>query len=130
VVVGWSENPIMQRPMTAAEFLESGHVAVRISNQNTFIERALENLSETRRIEVTAPSFLQAPWLLPGTMRLALMHERLARIVAPNLSLAIAECPVPLPVMSEMMQYHATRSKDAALVWLRSKLLEIARRSG
>jgi LysR family transcriptional regulator, nod-box dependent transcriptional activator len=130
VVVGWSGNPVMQRPMTQADFFASGHVAVRISGRDTFIESALREYGERRRIEITAPSFIQAPWLLPGTHRLALMHERLARLVAPRLSLSIAEAPIELPVMHEMMQYHSARSNDAALAWLREQLLAIAARSG
>jgi DNA-binding transcriptional LysR family regulator len=126
VVVGWSGNPIMQRALTQADFFASGHVAVRISGRDTFIEGALRRYGEQRRIEVTAPSFIQAPWLLPGTQRLALMHERLARLVAPRLSLAIAEAPVDLPIMREMMQYHTARANDAALAWLRQQLVAVA----
>lgn len=126
VVVGWSGNPLMQRPMTEHDFLESGHVAVQIGGRNTFIESALQELEVQRRIDVTAPSFIQAPWLLPGTNRLALMHERLARIVAPSLSLAIADPPFELPVMREMMQFHAARKNDAAVRWLRGRLLGLA----
>jgi LysR family nod box-dependent transcriptional activator len=127
VVVGWSGNRLMSRPITQREFLDSGHVAVRISGRHSFIENALRERGIQRRIEVTAPSFIQAPWLLPGTSRLALMHERLARIVAPTLSLALQESPIALPIMREMMQYHAARAGDAALRWLRGKLLELAR---
>jgi LysR family nod box-dependent transcriptional activator len=128
VVVGWSGNPVMRGPMTENEFLESGHVAVRIDGRASFIEDALQELGLQRRVEVVAPSFIQAPWLLPGTNRLALMHERLARIVAPGLSLAIAEPPIQLPVMREMMQFHAARESDAAVRWLRSKLRQLAKR--
>lgn len=128
VVVGWSGNPMMHRPMTEADFFATGHVAVRISGRDTFIESALRKYGE-RRIEVTAPSFIQAPWLLPGTQRLALMHQRLAALVAPRLSLSIAEAPIDLPIMREMMQYHSARSNDAALTWLRKQLLEVAARA-
>jgi LysR family nod box-dependent transcriptional activator len=126
VVVGWAGNPVMQRPMTERDFLDSGHVAVQIGGRDTFIESALQEMGLRRRIEVTAPSFIQAPWLLPGTNRLALMHERLARIVAPGLSLAIVEPPIEIPVMREMMQFHAARQSDAAVRWLRAKLIGLA----
>lgn len=126
VVVGCSGNPVMQRPMTEEDFFAAGHVAVRISGRDTFIESALRKYGERRRIEVTAPSFIQAPWLLPGTHRLALMHERLATLVAPRLSLSIAESPVELPVMREMMQFHTARSNDTALGWLRQQILAVA----
>jgi len=117
---------VMQRPLTERDFLDSGHVAVQIGGRDTFIESALQEMGLRRRIEVTAPSFIQAPWLLPGTNRLALMHERLARIVAPGLSLAIVEPPVQIPVMREMMQFHAARQSDAAVRWLRAKLIGLA----
>jgi LysR family transcriptional regulator, nod-box dependent transcriptional activator len=129
VVVGWSGNPLMQSAITKREFLDSGYVDVRISGRETFIDSALRERGIHRRIEVTAPSFIQAPWLLPGTRRLALMHERLAKIVAPGLALAIAEPPIELPLMCEMMQYHAARSGDAGLQWLRGKLHNLANRA-
>lgn len=127
VVVGWSGNPLLKSALTQEGFLAAGHIAVQISERDTFIESVLRKAGIERRIEVAVPSFNQAPWLLPGTMRLALMHERLARIVAPALGLAIAECPVELPVMREMTQYHPTRTNDAALQWLREQLLRLAR---
>jgi LysR family transcriptional regulator, nod-box dependent transcriptional activator len=130
VVVGWSGNSLLHRPMTEDDFFAAGHVAVRISDRDTFIEGALRKYGSRRKIEVTAPSFIQAPWLLPGTLRLALMHERLAALVAPNLSLSIAECPVELPVMREMMQFHAARANDAGLSWLRYKLKHLAQMAG
>ena len=126
VVVGWSGNPVMQKPLTIDGFFDSGHVAVQIGHRNTFIEQALEAHVQKRRIEITAPSFIQAPWLIPGTMRLSLMHERLANIVAPAASLVIAEPPIELPVMEEMMQFHASRTADEALIWLRGKLKQVS----
>ncbi|MEP4337356.1 MAG: LysR substrate-binding domain-containing protein, partial [Roseobacter sp.] len=129
VVVGWSGNPLMREPLTVEGFLNSGHVAVQIGHRNSFIEREFEAQGRERRIEITAPSFIQAPWLIPGTMRLALMHERLAKIVAPAASLTIAEPPIDLPVMQEMMQYHASRERDEAVIWLRQQLLQVVRRS-
>jgi hypothetical protein len=57
------------------------------------------------------------------------MHERLAKLVAPRLSLSIAEAPIDLPIMREMMQYHSARSNDAALAWLRQHLLAVASRA-
>ncbi|WP_417318715.1 LysR family transcriptional regulator [Emcibacter sp.] len=126
VVVGWSENPVMKHPMTQEAFFSSGHVAVLISGGETYVERALRDRGLRRSVEVTAPSFIQVPWLLTGTMRLALMHERLARLMAPALSLTIAETPFELPVMREMMQFHTARKKDAGLQWLCHKLKTLA----
>jgi DNA-binding transcriptional LysR family regulator len=126
VIVGWRQNPVMRAPITQATFLNCGHVTVRISNQDTFIEAILLKLFPERRIEVSAQSFIQVPWLLRGTNRLSVMHERLAKVTAPIFDLAIAEPPFPLPVMREMMQSHVARSNDEGLVWLRERIRQFA----
>jgi hypothetical protein len=46
------------------------------------------------------------------------MHERLARIFASRLDIAIAEMPFDFPVLREMIQYHQTRENDTGLRWL------------
>jgi LysR family transcriptional regulator, nod-box dependent transcriptional activator len=122
VVVGWKDNPIFNRELTVDDYLASGHVAVRIFDRDTFIESILSKQAPDRQIEVIAQSFIQVPWLLRGTRRLSVMHERLAKVAAPVFDLAFADAPLVLPVMREMMQYHVTRSSDAGLVWLRDRL--------
>ena len=127
VVVGCERNPLLDAPMTSEAFAAAGHVAVRIGGRNTYIENELSRQGLRRRVEVYAPSFIQAPWLLPGTRRVTLMHERLARLVAPVLGLRMVAPPFKVPVMREMMQFHATRQSDEGLGWLRSRLGALAR---
>lgn len=127
VVVGAQDNALLHTPLTRASFLEAGHVAVRIGNQDTFVEGALNTLVPERRIEVCAQSFIQVPWLLRGTNRLSVMHERLAQTAAPVHELAIAELPFHVPNMREMMQYHVARTHDAGLSWLRERIIRFAR---
>jgi LysR family nod box-dependent transcriptional activator len=122
VVVGCRDNPVFRRPMTREAFLSSGHVAVRIFGRDSFIENILSKAVPERRIEVIAQSFIQVPWLLRGTRRLAVMHERLAKVSAPVFGLSFCDAPFDLPIMHEMMQHHVTRSSDAGLGWLRERL--------
>lgn len=126
VIVGCKHNPLLQVPMTNEIFAAAGHVAVRIDGRNTYIENELSRLGLVRRIEVYAPSFIQAPWLLPGTRRIALMHERLALLMAPVLGLRTVVPPFEVPVMREMMQFHATQQSDEGLGWLRARLSSLA----
>jgi LysR family transcriptional regulator, nod-box dependent transcriptional activator len=122
VIVGCRHNPLFAQPLTRETFAAAGHVAVRVDGRNTYIENELGRLGLTRRVEVYAPSFVQAPWLLPGTSRIALMHERLARLMAARLGLTIADPPFTVPIMHEMMQFHAAQETDAGLTWLRGSL--------
>ena len=128
VVVGWNENPLLSRPLGVGEFACARHIAVRIDGRNTYVENALDRLSLQLRVEVIAPSFIQLPHFLPGTMRIALMHERLARHMAAILPLAIAEPPVAIPPMREMAQYHGARASDAGLAWLLRGIRDVASR--
>ena len=122
VVVGCAHNPLLAVPLTLEGFVTAGHVAVRIDGRNTYVENELERLGLARRVEVQAPSFIQAPWLLPGTARIALMHERLAQLMAPLLGLRIVPPPFEVPIMREMVQFHSTRRSDEGLAWLVSRL--------
>ena len=122
VVVGCRRNPLLRTPLTLEGFAGAGHVAVRVDGHNTYVENELSRLGISRTVEVYAPSFIQAPWLLPGTKRIALMHERLARLVAPALGLTIVPSPIAVPTMHEMMQFHAVQEADAGLAWLRTSL--------
>ena len=126
VVAGWNDNPLFAGRLSMEAYLRSGHVAVRIFDRDTFAENILYKLVPERRIEVIAQSFIQVPWLLRGTMRISVMHERLARVAAPVFDLAMADTPFELPIMHEMMQYHSTRAKDAGLLWLRERLKSFA----
>lgn len=126
VVVACRSNPLLASPLTAEAFAAAGHVAVQIDGRNTFIENELNRLGLERRVEVHAPSFIQAPWLLPGTKRIALMHERLAKLMAPIIGLRISALPLEVSAMREMIQFHSARRADEGLAWLRGKLRRLA----
>lgn len=124
VVAGCRDNPELLQPLTSETFAAAGHVAVRIDGRNTFIENELSRRGLARRVEIHAPSFIQAPWYLPGTKRLALMHERLARLMAPSLGLRIVSPPFAIGPMREMIQYHSAQRADQGLAWLVGVLRE------
>lgn len=127
VVAGWAGNPVFEGVMNEEAFFSCGHVAVEIAGSGSFIETHLRSEPDRRRIAVVAPSFSIVPWLLPGTHHLALMHRRLAHVFAPMLPLRLAEPPIALPVMREMIQYHSARATDQGTQWLLGRVLHAAR---
>lgn len=129
VVVGWAENPIFARGLSARDFEAAGHVSVSVGSGRTpaFADRELELQARQRRIEVTCANFTSIPWLVCGTMRLALMQERLVAPVARQFPIAWAPVPFPLTPMREMMQHHRAREPDEGLRWLRERIRQAAR---
>lgn len=124
VVVGWSHNPLMSGDMTEEDFFGSGHIAVAFGSGRTtsFADRQMELSGRKRHVEIVAPFFTAVPWLLEGTLRLAIMHERLVGALAGRFEIASCELPFAMPAMRQMVFYHEARRDDAGLAWLRAKL--------
>jgi DNA-binding transcriptional LysR family regulator len=131
VVVGWAQNPVFKHGLTEADFYAAGHVTVAMGSARTpaFADSHLQHLAHNRRVEVAVASFASAPWFLVGTSRLAVLHQRLARAMAPMFDLAVAPVPFAFPRLREMIQFHEARAQDAGLKWLRAELIEVARGS-
>lgn len=126
VAVGWKKNPVFRAPLTEEAFFEHGQVVIALSHAPSFAEEEMGELNRRRRVDIVCSSFLAVPWLLPSTRRLAVMHERLARIMVQKHPLAIAPLPFAFPVMREMVQYHAARESDGGIQWLLKRMLERA----
>ena len=128
VVVGWAENPVFDQGLTEEVFFNSGHIVVEIGKErrSSFAERHVAKLGRQRRVEVTTASFAVVPWLLPGTRRLAVMHERLARLSMDVLPLKCAPLPFPFPAMRQMVQLHRSREGDPGVIWFLDQLRQVA----
>lgn len=129
VVAGWNENPVFERGLTEDDFFAAGHVAVAIGShrETTFADKYMRSLDRDRRIEAVVSSFTLVPWMLRGTMRLALMHERLAKMLSHALPIAYTTVPFAFPTMWEVAQYHRTRSSDNGLRYLIDQIRMTAR---
>lgn len=130
VVVGARDHPALAGPISREDFLALEHVGVMLGTDvpGAFADRQLEQLGVSRRIGVTVPSFAAVPWMLVGTRRIALMHARLATLMAANLPIVTSPMPFEFPMMREVLQYHRARGADPGLTWLRGQLLALALR--
>ncbi len=129
VAVGWSGNRELPTAMTPVLYQQLGHVTVQFGWQRipSFEEWALRGLSVHRRIEVVAPSFASVASFLVGSQRIATMHRRLAQHLARSMPLKLMEMPFPIPPIRQTAQWAASSSGDAAINWVVSRLVQIAR---
>ncbi len=128
VVAGWSENPIFATAMTIEAFEAAGQVAARLGNVNrtSFAETRLRAMDSRRRIEIMVPAFGLVPDLLVGTHRIAVMHERLAAYASQTLPITYCALPFAFPKLTEELQIHRTRDKDAGLQWFVQRIFDFA----
>jgi LysR family nod box-dependent transcriptional activator len=107
-------------------YLSLPHAVVRFSQgrQLTFEDWFLERYGHARRIELVTSSYASLPYFVAGTRRIATIHERHALLVAEMLGLLIRPCPIDIPTIQEVIQWHSTKSGDEALAWVRNSLIE------
>jgi DNA-binding transcriptional LysR family regulator len=120
VVVGCKTNPVFNNGLTEKEFYESRHVVVKLGRRLplSVTDQILQARKKPRKTDVLVGSFLLAPEMVVGTNRLTVMHERLAKLFAKRLPIAITDMPFTLPPLEEHVQYHNTRVDDAGIRWM------------
>jgi LysR family transcriptional regulator, nod-box dependent transcriptional activator len=118
-VIAWSEGRY-GRSLSAEDFLEAGHAVAYFGSdrQPAFTESYLGQQGVNRKIDVRLPNFSILPQAIVGTDRIATMYRRHAEYFAQYLPLSIHAPPLPLPDVTEEMQWHKVRDKDDGLQWL------------
>jgi len=111
------------------EFLAYPHLAVRPSaNAQSRVDVALAKIGKRRRVALTAPHFMVAPYLIPNTDMIGCVAERLARKLAPELDLVMAEPPVSLPAHNACIAWHRRFDQDRGHMWLREIVIAEGKR--
>lgn len=129
VCVVWRGSALAEGELTLERYMNAGHVVmVPPGTNSSSVEAWMANkLGFARRVEVTSFSFASCVELVKGTDRIATVHGRLARKLAPLLPVVLKESPLPLAQMHQMMQWHRYRTNDPGIEWLRQIILESAR---
>lgn len=128
VTVAWAGGKYGNTVIDREVYETASHVIMVPTSAAKSLETSLlAEAGVTRRIDVRTFSFATLPHLITGTDRIATIHERIAKLVAPQSELVIYPLPVDLPPMEQMMQWHAYRERDPGLVWLRNLMAEAAR---
>jgi len=115
-------NPAAQG-LDEATFLAMEHVAMQPPPPGrSYASQVLQEIGIKPTIAVSTFSFVSLPDLVRGTNRVAMVQQRLARRMARFGGLAIVAPPYDLPPLVQHVQWHAMRTQDPALDWLRQEL--------
>lgn len=127
--VVWTGNTLVGEELTIDLFMALGHVSTQFGMQRqapSFEEWFMQSAGMARRIEMTSNNFSTIPHFVIGTQRIATMHTRLAKLYAQYFPLRLLRPPLEVPPVVERMQWHKIFDKDAAHLWLRCLLQQVA----
>lgn len=127
VYVADADNPHFGDDAGAASDVGAQHLVAAAWADSPVVvtERWLDQDAVEPRVFATAPGFLGAVHAVRGTDCVALVPERLARIVARTGRYRIAQPTHGLMDMHESLHWHASRTNDPATMWLRRVLLSL-----
>jgi DNA-binding transcriptional LysR family regulator len=131
VCVTWEGNTRVRERLTLDDYLSCGHVTANFSGERqatTFDGWFMDSFDVSRRVDVTAPSMAALPAMVIGTDRIATVHRRIAERAQAWLPVKLWEAPLKIPRLVQMLQWHKYKSNDAATIWLRQRLIEVASR--
>lgn len=129
VCVIWAGSALARAPLTAERYLAAGHVIMRPqgSRAHTFEDAFIRKLGVERRVVATSYGFAPMAGLLLGTELIATLHARLARQMERVWPVSILPCPIAIAPMEQAIQWHAYRTQDQGIVWLRSLFQQASR---
>lgn len=131
--VVWTGNPHVGKRITFDQYLNMRHVATQFGDTQrvpTFESWFLSTYGVSRNVVVSISTFSGLAPLVVGTECIATVHTRLARLYARTLPLRLLKPPIDIPKLKLVMQWNRHRDRDAAHVWLRERLVAVAREQG
>lgn len=96
----------------------------------TIVENAWAATKTEFDIAVQVPNFAAQIFMLPGTPLVATSQRRLANTLAPRLGLAVAECPMKLPQLQEILFWHERTEQDPARIFIREAFSRVIEELG
>jgi len=103
-------------------------VAAPTATYHQGIAESLERHRLGHRIVVRARHFAAIPDLVAGGQLVAIVPEMFAQMACSRLRLAMWPVPLAMPPYEVGMVWHAATDGDAALIWLRERVLRLFRR--
>jgi LysR family nod box-dependent transcriptional activator len=129
----WRGNRAALRQLDEKTFYALPHIVPTLldgSVASIESDDALIHRAQRERV-VRTEHLLAIPFALSGTPLIATLPSFVAeRFAARQKDLRIVDCPIPLPPLSEVVQWQQARENDPAYVWLKDLLLDCAREIG
>jgi len=127
VCLARKDNPKIGKRLTLAKFTDLAHAFISPRGGGFYgaTDRALAAMDRARRIAVSVPHFLVAPFVVAGSDLIMVMPERVARHYAATLPLRILEPPVRIEGFAVSQVWHERSEHDPGVIWLRALMKDL-----
>ncbi|PXW59071.1 LysR family transcriptional regulator [Chelatococcus asaccharovorans] len=116
-------------PISVDDYVAVRHIAIESRLMlNERIDKALEAFGRRREIALTTPHALAIPFMLKEAPLIATMPRRTAVTLAPRFGLDVNALPFSFPSESILMIWHESHGDDPASLWLRERVMRVAKR--
>ena len=124
-------HPLLNRGISAAAFLQAGHVAV-IGPEFALdpVDDWLRKEGSPRNVVLSVPHYLQALHVVAQSDLIAVIPERLIRVHTKQLGLEVMAVPLDAGEFDEFLLHPVTSHADSGSVWLRQVVQTVARSFG
>jgi DNA-binding transcriptional LysR family regulator len=116
--------------ITRQQYLEAQHIGPTPHSvgKRGVVDQYLSRHRLKRDLIISVPFFSLTPYALLKTDLIATMNESVARFYADQLDLCVVDAPLPFPQVQYVQLWHDRTHSSAGLIWLRSKIIQAAKR--
>jgi DNA-binding transcriptional LysR family regulator len=127
VCVARRGHPAFAEGVSLQTFAGSPHLLVSPEGDRSgLVDRELAKVGLTRRVLLSLPQFLVAPFVIAETDLIATLSSRVARRFAQTgVGIVLHEPPIVLPTWPLAMMWHRRTDAHAATTWLRQVVAEV-----
>ncbi|WP_322057065.1 LysR family transcriptional regulator [Paraburkholderia sp. J63] len=124
----WQHGKWAGAPLSLDDYMSAQHVVFDFGmpRMPALDELTTVQLGYRRRRAVTVSTPVQIPQFVVGSDYVGTVFTRLAHRMAETWPLVLTPCPVELPVVRWVVQWHDSRGGDAALIWFKDVLRRVA----
>ncbi|WP_245501419.1 LysR family transcriptional regulator [Lichenibacterium minor] len=125
--VARSGHPAFAGGVSLGAFVAAPHLLVSPEGDRSgLVDSELSKLGLKRRVVLSLPQFLVAPFVIAETDLVATLSSRVARRFAETgVGIAVHEPPIVLPTWPLAMMWHRRADTHAATAWLREIVAEV-----
>lgn len=120
------DHPLKKKTWTLEDFTSVSHVEALPIEGPTMVDQLLGRKKRRRKLAVTVPQFLSAPFVVLETDCAFTLAERIAVPLARALPLRVLEVPFAAPEFAVQAFWHERVHADPGHAWLRRMVAEAA----